>query len=37
LFGGQEETNLRTRLGAFMHQAVQHHRHLAETPRERAS
>ena len=26
VFDGQEETNLHTRLGAFMHQALQHHR-----------
>lgn len=31
VFDGQEETNLRTRLGAFMHQALQHHRRFAET------
>jgi predicted nucleotide-binding protein (sugar kinase/HSP70/actin superfamily) len=37
VFDGQEETNLRTRLGAFMHQAAQHRRRLAETREERAS
>jgi len=29
VFDGQEETNLNTRLGAFMHQALQHHRKVA--------
>jgi predicted nucleotide-binding protein (sugar kinase/HSP70/actin superfamily) len=29
VFDGQEETNLHTRLGAFMHQALQHHRRIA--------
>ena len=28
VFDGQEETNLNTRLGAFMHQALQHHRQV---------
>lgn len=31
VFDGQEETNLQTRLGAFMHQALQHHRKAAGT------
>jgi predicted nucleotide-binding protein (sugar kinase/HSP70/actin superfamily) len=37
VFDGQAETNLRTRLGAFMHQALQHHRRLAEAGRQEAS
>jgi predicted nucleotide-binding protein (sugar kinase/HSP70/actin superfamily) len=30
VFDGQEETNLHTRLGAFMHQALRRHRQVAE-------
>ncbi|MCG6922298.1 MAG: hypothetical protein LJF15_14615 [Acidobacteria bacterium] len=37
VFDGQEETNLRTRLGAFMHQALQHHRRTAPVERAGAS
>jgi predicted nucleotide-binding protein (sugar kinase/HSP70/actin superfamily) len=37
VFDGQEETNLRTRLGAFMHQALQHHRRIAPVERAGAS
>ena len=35
-FDGQKETNLHTRLEAFMHQASRYHRRVVEAPREEA-